>query len=72
MSWAVRLIAGLASSAAGVTFIPVLHERGEPRVTIFIWRLDAICMSSVLFVVLFLTWLIFALPLHLTVFSKPP
>ena len=31
MSWTVRLIAGLASSAARVTFIPVLHEPGSPE-----------------------------------------
>ena len=38
---------GLASSAE-VTFIPVLLEKGQPGAAIFIERLEAMRMSSVL------------------------
>ena len=49
--------AGLASSAI-VTFISVLHEKGQPGAAICIERLEAMRMSSVLPAVLFLAWFI--------------
>ena len=39
---------GLASSAEVTFIIPVLHEKGHPGVAIFIERLEAMRMSSVL------------------------
>jgi len=41
-----------------VIFIPLLHEKGQPGAAIFVWRLEAMRMSSVLPAVLFLAWFI--------------
>ena len=51
------LWAGLAIPAE-VTFIPVIHEKGQTGAVIFIQRFEAIRMSSVLPAVLSLAWFI--------------
>ena len=45
-------------NSAEVSLIPVLHEPVQPGATIFIWRLEAVCMSSLFPADLFLAWFI--------------
>ena len=48
----------LASSAEEVTLVPVLHRPDQPGAAIFIDRLQAMRMSSMISAVLFLAWFI--------------
>ena len=48
----------LASFAEEVTLVPVLHGPDQPGAAIFIQRLQAMRMSSMISAVLFLTWFI--------------
>ena len=58
MTWA-----GLASFAK-VTFILVLHEKGQPEAAVLIYRLEAMRMSSVLPIVRFLACFILQATRH--------
>ena len=46
----------VASSAEEVTLVPVLHGPDQPGAAIFIERLQAMRMSSMISAVLFLAW----------------
>ena len=46
------------ASSAKVTFIPVIHEPGQPGAAVFVYGLEAVRKSDVLPVALVLDWFI--------------